>query len=345
MRASPVCAGLLAALLMVGAAYPAWAQPACWAPDRTQAPDRAVARTAPVAALTADIATVSAILKKNDAFARIPGVRLMVTSYIGYATQGFGHAVRVSAGLYPPNTWRDQCTLMAGPEFFNKGHVHVTFNSPDQIFNGARPRLSDESLTAWAEPTGAAAVGAETYYQSVRGVVLTRGRRPAWIPVTTDEWLAYRDRRAAARVGELTRDMATQQASVEQYRADMERQIQQAPDAATKAKLRTAMEEQTAALRSATAGALTELTRLAGEADRALQAVRDERARLSASQLAAQARVEGAPLVKINPALAGGSTRVTLIVVLAVANDRAMDVPLQQAVREMDYAALRALID
>jgi hypothetical protein len=317
----------------------------CWAPDRAQAPDRVVARSAPIAALDAAVARVSAALKRNTALTAIPNVRLMVTSYVGYANQGFGHAVRISAGLYPPNTWRDGCTLMAGPEFFNRGHVHVNLNGPGEIFHDVRPRLKDDVLTAYAEPTGAIAVGEETYFESIRGVVLTPGRRPAWVPVTVAEWLDYRERVAAAKVDELTAELGKQKSSVERYRTDMERQIAQAPDAATKAQLRSAMDENARILQASTAAAIGEFTKLLKEAEAVRQNVRDERARLAAPARDQQVRVDGVPLVKINPALAGGTKPVNLIVVHAVPNDRTMDAPLKQAVRAMDFSALRALID
>lgn len=342
MLARMVASSLVVALAAAG---PASAQSTCWAPDRAQAPDRAVARTAPVTALNAAVTRVSAVFKANPALTRIPNVRLMVTSYIGYANQGFGHAVRISAGLYPPNTWREGCTLMSGPEFFNQGHVHVQLNSPDEIFHDVRPRLRDDGLVAFAEPTGAAVIGEETYFESIRGVVLTPDRRPAWVPVTVADWLDFRERAARRKVGEVSAELDKQKAAVERYRADMERQIAQAPDASTKTQLRKAMEENAAALQAASVGATTELTRLLKDAEAGLQGVRDERSRSSAAQLGEQARVDRVPLVKVNPALAGRSRPVNLIVVHAVANDRAMDTPLKQAVQEMDFAALRALLD
>jgi hypothetical protein len=298
-----------------------------------------------VATLNSDIGKVSAILKRNPAFLRIPGVRLMVTSYIGYPNAGFGHAVRISAGLYPPNTWQPQCTLTRGPEFFNKGHVHVTFTGPNEIFYGVSPRLRDDTLTAYAEPTGAVQVGAETYFESIRGVVLAPGRAPAWVPVTTAEWLSFREREAAASVERLTKELTEQRSAVERYRADMEREIAQARDEATRTQLRKAMEENSAMLRQSAAAGIADLERRHQEAVGALQRVRDERTRLSPAQLDAQALVNRTPLVKVNPALAGGSRRVNLIVVHAVANDRAMDAPLKQAVREMDFSALRTLLE
>lgn len=333
----------LAGILL--AADQAAAQQACWAPDRSQAPDRAVARAAPVAALGEAIARVSAAFKRNGVLGAIPNVRLMVTSYIGYPNQGFGHAVRVSAGLYPPNTWREGCTVMSGPEFFNKGHVHVTFNGPDEIFRDVRPVLRDDALTAFAEPTGAIVVGDETFYESIRGVVLTSGRRPAWVPVRVAEWLDYRERAAAQKVDAIAVELAGQQSAVERYRTDMERQIAQAPDATTRAQLRKAMEENAAMLQASSATAVADATRLRREADAALQAVRDERARASPADLGQQARQDRVPLVKVNPALAGGARPVNLIVVQAVANDRAMAAPLAEAVRAMDFSVLRSLLD
>jgi hypothetical protein len=167
---------------------------------------------------------------------------------------------------------------------------------------------------------------------------------PAWVPVTITEWLAYREREAVTKVEDLTRQLSEVESSVERYQADMARQIAQAPDAVQKAELRRAMDENTATLRAATAQGRTELTRLLREAEAALQGVRDERARLSPAQLAEQARLDRTPLVKVNPALQGGSGRVTLIVVHAAPNRREMGEPLEQAVREMDYAALRQLL-
>lgn len=337
---------LLCACGMALGALPASARAGepCWAPDRAQTPDRAVARVAPLAELDADIARVSDTLKTTAAFLRIPNVRLMVTSYIGYMHPGLGHDVRISAGLYPPNTWRDGCTLMSGPEFFNQGHVHVRLNAPGEIFSDVAPKLRDDVLTAYAEPTGAVAAGEETYFQSIRGVVLTRGRTAPWVPVTTAEWFDFRERDARKKIDALVQQLAALDASVERYKADMAQQIAQAPDATEKARLRKAMDENAATLQAGNAQGRQELTRLQREAEAELRAIRDERSRLTPEQLGAQARAGQTPLVKLNPMLGGAPRRVNLVVVRAVANARAMAGPLEQAVREIDYAALRALL-
>ncbi|MCC7007919.1 MAG: hypothetical protein IT184_03810 [Acidobacteria bacterium] len=82
-------------------------------------------------------------------------------------------------------------------------------------------------------------VDAETYYASLRGVVLTPGRAPAWVPVKTAEWLAFRERSAVSEVDRLKGELEQQRTAVDAYRADMERSIAQASDAATKARRRT----------------------------------------------------------------------------------------------------------
>jgi len=316
----------------------------CWAPDRSQPPDRAVARVAPLAELNADVARVSDTLKKTTAFLRIPNVRLMVTSYIGYMNAGFGHEVRISAGLYPPNTWREGCTLMNGPEFFNKGHVHVRLNAPGDIFSDIAPKLRDDVLTAYPEPTGPVPVGEETYYQSIRGVVLTRNRAAPWVPVRHAELLDFREREARRTIDGLVEQLAGLDASVERYKADMAQQIAQALDATEKARLRKAMDENVATLQAGNAQGRQELTRLQREAETALRAIRDERSRRTPEQLSAPARAGQTPLVKLNPALGEAPQRVNLIVVRAVANAREMAAPLEQAVRDIDYAALRTLL-
>ncbi len=317
---------------------------ACWAPDRAQAPDAAVARVAPVAALEKDVAAVAAVLKQSAALRRIPQARLGITSYIGHANPGYGHAVRVSAGLYPPNTWRAGCTLMKGPEFFNEGHVHVTFNEPREIFEHVRRVLDDDELTAYAEPSGPVTVGEETYHPGLRAVVLTPGRIPAWIPVTADELLRWRERAAQRRLDEATALLREHDRSLEAYRRDMRAQIDQAPDAAEKARLRRALDENVALLEKARPDLERQAAQLRRDPEAALAAARAERARLSAAQLAAPARHEGTALVKLNPALANRGGRVNLVVVRAFANDPARQEPLEAAVRDLDHARLRALL-
>jgi hypothetical protein len=337
-----IACGALLCLALAGVARAE--EVACWAPDRSQPPDPAVARAAPIAALDADIAAVSAVLKRNGALRQIPNTRLGITSYIGYPNPGFGNAVRISAGLYPPNTWRDGCTLMEGPEFFNSGHVHVTFNEPRRVFHDVPHRLQDDVLTAFAEPTGAVKVGDETYFASIRGVVLTPERVPAWLPVTNEDLLAYRERQARSRIEGLERQIAQLQSSVETYRADMQQQIAQERDPAIKAQLRKAMEDNTEMLRSGNAEAQQQYDDLLRSARAELEAVGAEREQSSPSQLEAPGRLDGTPLVKLNPALSGRKGRVNLIVVNAFANDQAMWEPLAKAVRAVDYPALRDLL-
>jgi hypothetical protein len=333
---------VLVVLELAAATLPA--EVACWAPDRRQPPDPAVARAIPLAQWNADIDAVAAVLKRNRALLEIPDTRLGITSYIGYPSAGFGNAVRVSAGLYPKNTWRDGCTLMEGPEFFNEGHVHVTFNEPREIWSDIAPRIKDEGLIAYAEPTAGEAAGAETFYESIRGVVLTPDGVPPWVPVTRAEMLERDERLARAEVARINDLLSELDTSVESYRADMRKQIEQERDPAIKAQLRAAMESNAAMLVSGNAEAREQYEGLLAGAEAKLEAVRGEGANLSDADRATQARLDGTPLVKTNPALAGGKRRVNLIVVNALANDRSRQAPLEGAVRAIDYPALRVLL-
>jgi hypothetical protein len=174
--------------------------------------------------------------------------------------------------------------------------------------------------------------------------VLTPGGVPPWVPVTRQELLARDERLAQAEVDRLTGLMREVDASVETYRADMEKQISQERDPAMKAQLRTAMESNAAMLTSSNAEARKQYEGLLAGVQTKLAAVRAERGKLSAIELAEQARLDGTPLVKTNPALSGGKGRVNLIVVNALANERARQAPLENAVRAIDFPALRALL-
>ncbi len=332
----------------------------CWAPDRMQEPDAAVARVAPVAEWRKDFAAVSAILKKLTTLEAIPDKRLGVSMYLGHPYEGFGNTARVSAGVYPKQAWEGECDLGKGAEFFNNGHVHVVFNEPRAIFEHVSHAVNDDSLLAYFEPKELDRIGAEVMYDH-KVVILTPEQIAPWIDVTMDEYLRVVERQTEVQLAEMEKTHREAYASVADTAeaVEMIREMEKVnPQMARD--MRASMEESRKMIAASLKETMPEYEKNLEALRKELSELRSHRAGMSSTdrsgpvymgtgrwQLRANGDPERGKLVKLNPALKQPgklSRRIQLIVVNPFANDQDLWDELTQATKEVDFAALRAML-
>lgn len=337
----------------------------CWAADHYQAPDPAVAKSAPVDLWKQDLDLAGEILKKIPTLQVIPDTRMRLNKYLGYRPMpGFGHTARVSAGLYPPRAWEGECGLNKHAERINRGHLHITFNEPRDIFGYMSHAVKDSALTAYIEPEIAESIDAETIYRH-RAVILTPGHISPWIAVSVDEFLQYKLREAEADLAEIQQtleEMLHPEDPGDESEA-MLRELEKT-DPAQAQELRKIIAETRRQTEAGIAAALPEIQRQVAEKRRQRDDLIAYREALPAGERSAPAYLEAAigqgryglatersksrgKLVKINPALCEGENarrRIQLIVVQPFANDDTLWDTLTRALRETDFPALRRLL-
>ncbi len=353
----------LALACFAGLALPAQPQPEnCWAPDKMQPVEAGIARATPVTEWQEDLEFAGSLLKQLPTLRRIPEKRLRNNLFLGHFIAGFGHFARVSAMLYPPAAWAEgECGLGKGADYFNSGHVNITCNDPRLIFE--HQPYAVRELEAYFEPPAAARLGDETLYHAGENwvVVLTPNRQPPWVPITVAEYLQFKTEEAEQRLAgleatlaEISRPFAPTPESLELLAAfrntdpAQAEQLQQTID-----ETRRIWEENASAGRKQYAELIQEQQKLIAEIaayrSNLTAAERSAAARLGDGRfdLAAGGTLERGKIVRLNPALSQGenlSRRIQLIVVNVFANDQSLWDELAQALREVDYPALRRLL-
>jgi len=353
----------LALVFFAGLAPPAQPQSEnCWAPDKMQPVEAGIARATPLAEWKKDFEFAGNLLKQVRTLRRISGKRLRNNIYLGHFIAGFGHFARVSAMLYPPPAWAEgECGLGKGADYFNSGHVNITCNDPRLIFEH-QPQAVRE-LQAYFEPPAVARLGDETLYHAGENwvVVLTPNRLPPWVPISVAEYLQFKAQEQEKKLAELettlaeiSKPFAPTPESLELLAAlrktdpAQAEQLQQTID-----ETRKIWEENSIAGRKQYGELIQEQQKLIAE----IAAYRSD---LTAAERGAPARLgdgrfdlaaggtrDRGKIVRLNPALGQGGNptrRIQLIVVNVFANDPSLWDELAQALREVDYPALRRLL-
>lgn len=358
---------LAVALLTVGSCEwfisPAPAQQAnCWAPDYMQPVEPAIARATPVEEWKKDFAIAGAVLKNNRTLQRIPQTRLRNRMFIGIRIDGFGHFAHVMAMLYPPVAWAEgECGLRKGPDFFNSGHLDISFNDPRLIFEHQAYAVRD--LEAYFEPQAAARVGEETLYNHKKLwiVVLTPNQLPPWIPVTVEEYLQFKEREEQKKLADLEKTLAEVLETGERLKESMAGIAElKKTDPALAAQMQKTMENERARWEKEKPEVEKQYQKLLQEQRQELSALGAFKSALSPAERNAQTHLgdgrfglaqggtqDRGAIVRLNPALRQGekpTRRIQLIVVKPFANDESLWDDLGQAMRDVDYAALRQLL-
>lgn len=353
----------VAVALFAGLALPAPPQAGnCWAPDKMQPVEAGVARATPVAEWKKDFEFAGSLLKQLRTLRRIPEKRLRNNIYLGHFIAGFGHFARVSAMLYPPEAWAEgECGLSKGADFFNSGHVDITCNDPRLIFEHQPDAVRE--LEAYFEPPAAARLGDEILYHAGENwvVVLTPNRQPPWVPITVAEYLQFKTQEAErglveleTKLTEISKPFAPTPESLEllaEFKKTDPAQAEQLQQ--TIAETRRIWEENSIAGRERYGELIQKQQKLIAEIaayrSNLTDAERGAPVRLGDGRfdLAAGGTRDRGRIVRCNPALSQGENptrRIQLIVVSVFANDQSLWDELVQALREVDYPALRQLL-
>lgn len=353
----------LALLALAGAVANTAAQTSnCWAPDFMQPLAPSVARTTSEAEWKNDFEIASAVLKKVRALQTIPQTRLRVQSFIGVRSESMGHFARVSAMLFPPQAWAaGECGLIQGPDFFNTGHLDITFNDPQLIFEHHAYALKE--LGAYFEPQAAARVGEETVYRHGKYwlAVLTPERLSPWAPITTDEYLRFKETAEQQKLEDLERSFAEAMQADERLQQAMAGIAElKKSDPALAEQMQKTMAEERARWEKEKPGLEKQFQQSLAQQRQELSVLRAFQSNLSPAERQAQAHLgngrfglawggteDRGGMVRLNPALrpSGKSNRrIQLIVVQPFANDATLWEEMGQAMQEVDYAAFRQLL-
>lgn len=348
---------------LAGITAPAFAQQLnCWAPDFMQPLEPSVARMTSPAEWKHDFEIAGAALKKVRAIQLIPQMRLRLRMFIGVRVAGLGHFARVSAVLYPPQAWAaGECGLINGPDFFNKGHLDIAFNDPAVIFEHHAYALKE--LHAYFEPKAAARVGEETIYNlgKLWLAVLTPNGLPAWVPLTNEAYLHFKENEAQQKLEDLENALTEAMQTGERLQQSMAGIAElRKTDAALAEQLQKTIAAEQARWENEKPEVEKQHQQWIAQEREALSALQTFQASLSLAERNEQAHLgngrfglarggtqDRGGLVRLNPGLSQGENkgrRIQLIVVQPFANDASLWDELGQAMREVDYAALRQLL-
>lgn len=355
--------GTLSALLY--AASTASAAASCWideAPAKTadQLPISAPA-VAPLDRLARDI---NAVLHGHPVLAALPSgptpVRLRTRWSIGYAHPDSGRrSLWLQWRDHRTEMWVGACSLSPRAErIAPRASIVVHVDAPDQLLENRA--LHDEQLTAWPEPPQTGRVGPHPVYFGWL-VVLSANGRPPWLQVSMDEYLRFHERellRGTEGAAQSARDIERFDGSA------MERQMLAVYENLKKidpAAAEKTLAELRAQMPAARATAQREAARGDRQSNERLDALRAFRASLPPSVLQGPARLgwteprapevlERMPrLVKIDPAWTGHHaqhevSRSVRVIGLKIQGRESFEVPMQQVLQTLDYAALTTLL-
>lgn len=357
-----------AALALAAAlvALPARADIDCWmdAPHPLTA-DGLPAGHASVAPLQQAIRQLNAVLRRQPALLALPRSRLRSSWQIAGQWTLPARAAHFLLRDHRESMWQGRCGVIQGADRLEpRASIVVQVNRPDTFFATAAPELRDDGFEAWRElfPTGE--VQGRPLYDGHMLVITPDGRRP-WVPVTTADYLDFTERDLMRRHAEAQAAAAAQQAAMAPAAREAQiqrvvegmRRVDPAQAARLEQELRTSLAAEVRAIEAAAAR-----RRAQGQDDpvgRQLEQLRTHRSRLTPAELAAQARLglnglqdpvqplERYPaLVRPDPAYPWDRLHPSRpqMLMVSLRGTGEFEAPMAEALRQLDVAALEALV-
>lgn len=357
---------LVAWLLVATFAPIAHARAACWIErERPTTADQLPIASPRVASARAAARAMNAILKSNGALQGLPEVRLRSTWQItGHPrnTPWSPYGVHLILWAHPKRVWGPgECDVIPQADRIDpRAAIVVQANSVHSTLTQLNSYVRDEQLEAFIQPEEIGKVGKYVVYRG-QIIVLTFDGRLPWVPLTTDEYLAFEDRRLTRLVAEGDRNIADAKSKAGQYDESGPRQVYEEmkkTDPAGAEKF-WAMIQDVKAQAAKSAAAAAKAPPIVNAAVKELEDLRVLRASLTPAQLQAQARegynsktprrpVDALPrLVKMDPAFPwdrANPTRIRMMEIHFSGAGAPYDAMMRQAVETLDWAAIEALM-
>jgi hypothetical protein len=353
-------------LLVVTLAPLAHAQGACWIErERPTTADQLPVSDARVAGMRTAARTMNDILERNPALQGLPDVRLRSTwQVVGHprSTPWMPYGFHLVLWAHPRQVWgAGNCDVTPQADRVDPhAAVVVQTNSVRSTLTQQNSYVRDEQIEAFIEPEQVGKVGRYPVYRG-QWIVLTFDGRAPWVPVTTEEYLAFEERRLTQAVAEADHNIAEAHANAGKYDDSGPRQVYEAMKKTNPAEAEKfwamIQDVKAQAVKDAAAAAATPPIENAWV--KQLDDLRALRASLTPAQLRAQARegyaskspirpVDTLPrLVKMDPAFPwerANPNRIRMMEIHFSGAGSPYDAMMRQAAETFDWGAIEALM-
>jgi hypothetical protein len=342
------------------------AHAACWIDrERPTTADQLAITDPRVAGMRAAARAMNEVLERNAALHGLPEVRLRSTwQVVGHprSTPWMPYGFHLVLWAHPRQVWGPgDCDVLPQADRVDpNAAVVVQANSVRSTLTQRESGVRDEQLEAFVEPEQIGTIGRYPVYRG-QMIVLTFDGRVPWVPVTTEEYLAFEERRLTRAVAETDRSIAQANANAGQYDDSGPRQVYEAMKKTNPAEAETfwTMIQGVKAQAAKDAAAAAAAPPIVNAYVKQLDDLRALRASLTPAQLHAQARegqtskspnrpVDTLPrLVKMDPAFPWDRTNPNRIRMMEIHFSGAgapYDALMRQAAETFDWVAIEALM-
>jgi len=356
---------LFAWLLVATLAPVANAQAACWIErERPTTADQLPIADKRVAGMRAAAQAINAILKRNTALQGLPDVRLRSTWQVtGHPrTMPMPYGVHLILWAHPRRVWGPgECDVIPQADRIDpNAAIVVQANSVHSTLVQQNSYVRDEQIEAFIQPEEIGKVGKYTVYRG-QSIVLTFDGRLPWVPLTTDEYLAFEERRLTRVMAETDKNISDAKTRAGQFDESGPRQVYESMKKTNPAEAETfwAMIQDVKAQAAKDAASAAKAPPAVNPYVKQLADLRELRAALTPAQLQGQARegytsktpirpVDTLPrLVKMDPAFPwdrANPNRIRMMEVHFSGAGAPYDAMMRQAVETLDWTAIEALM-
>ena len=353
-------------LLGVALASLADAHGACWIDrERSTTADQLPIADPRVAGMRAAARAMNDILERNATLQGLPEVRLRSTwQVVGHprSTPWMPYGFHLVLWAHPRQVWGPgNCDVIPQADRVDpRAAVVVQANSVRSTLTQQSSAVRDETIEAFVEPEQIGKVGRYPVYRG-QWIVLTFDGRPPWVPVTTEEYLAFEERRLIRAVAETDRNIADANAKVGHYDDSGPRQVYEAMKKTDPAEAEKfwAMIQGLKAQAAKDAAAAATAPPIVNAFVKQLDDLRALRSSLTPAQLQAQAReghtstspirpVDTLPrLVKMDPAFPwdrANPNRIRMMEIHFSGAGSPYDALMRQAAETLDWGAIETMM-
>jgi hypothetical protein len=342
------------------------ARAACWIErERPTTADQLPIADSRVAGMRAAARAMDDVLERNAAVRGLPEVRIRSTWQVtGHPRRlpGTPYGFHLVLWAHPKYVWGPgECDVIPQADRVDpNAAIVVQANSVRSTLTQQDSYVRDEQLEAFIEPEQIGKVGRYPVYRG-QSIVLTFDGRVPWVPLSTEEYLDFEERRLSRDVAEIDQNIAETNAKVGKYDDTGPLEVYEAmkktnPEEAEKL-LAVIQAAKAQAARDAAAAATA--PPIVNAAVQDLEALRALRASLTPAQLRSQARegynsktprrpVEALPrLVKMDPAFPwdrANPNRIRMLEIHFSGAGAPYDAMMREAVETFDWGAIEALL-
>ena len=360
MSLRAICAWLLLATL----APVAPARAACWIErERPATADQLPIADPRVGGARAAARAMNFILKRHSGLQALPEVRLRSTWQItGHprSTPWTPYGFHLILWAHPKDVWGPgECTVIPQADRVDpRAAIVVQANTVHSTLTQLNSAVRDEEIEAFVQPEQIGNIGPRPVYRGQMIVLTFDGRLP-WVPVTTEEYLAFEERRLTKEVAEVDRNIAETNAKAGKYDESGPRQVYETMKKTDPAEAEKFWAMIQGLKAQAAKDAAAKRPPIVNPQVKQLEELRALRASLTPAQLLAQARegytskapirpVETLPrLVKMDPAFPwdrANPNRIRMMEIHFSGAGPPYDAMMRQVVETLDWSAVEALM-